>query len=74
MKQSARNLISAIIWAICSAVYIFLTIAQIVGKAEWYVIAVDAFIAVVSAFNAIMALLRHISEKRAQPAPTEQTE
>jgi hypothetical protein len=74
MKQSARNLISAIIWALCSAVYIFLTIAQIVGKAEWYVIAVDAFIAVVSAFNAVMALLRHISEKRAQPAPTEQTE
>jgi hypothetical protein len=72
MKQSARNLISAIIWALCSAVYIFLTIAQIVGKAEWYVIAVDAFIAVVSAFNAVMALLRHISEKRAQTAPTEQ--
>ena len=71
MKQSARNIISAIIWALCSAIYIFLTIAQIVGKAEWYVIAVDAFIAVVALFNAVMALLRHREEKRAQSTPTD---
>ena len=69
MKQSVRNLISAIIWALCSAIYIFLTIAQITSKAEWYVIAVDAFIAVVSAFNAVMALLRHLQSRK--PTPTE---
>ena len=74
MKQSVRNMISAIIWALCSAIYIFLTIAQITSKAEWYVIAVDAFIAVVALFNAVMALLRHRATRKAQPteAPTEQ--
>lgn len=71
MKPSARNLISAILWAFCTIVYAILTISQITKGAEWYLIALDAFIAAVSLFNSVMAVLRHIREKRENATPTE---
>ena len=58
-----NHLISAIIWAIVSLIWIGLAISKIVSGDDIWIIALNVLVAVLSVINAVLNFRNHIKKK-----------